>query len=525
MSIRTDYEEYLDKLETKHKKRRSKESFEAPPYLPFFAKGVLKQLFRGIYRWGITYAWLLVIATVVALWMIDERTYSVLFGLVVAAVNIGAIFHEPFRKGCMFVPDYLRRKKRLYVAQQKQKAIEFIEHTGLIKEGEFIKSSVEYMEEEDRYVLHWKDRIRGKTNESIARTLIDFKGNLGAVRAAIPRESKTVDSFDVIYYVKDPLDARQNRKEPASLDVEKMKVECAVDSFGTVVSIVLGGQSGMVVGGLPGSGKTAGVNSFGIPLAQSPHVNLSIIDGKGGDDWSAFAPIADTYLKGDEDLETVVQFLESHVGKMEARIRRLKKSIGKANFWNVSAETRMKAGLKFELLVIDECQGYFDEGGRTKDDRELIGKIKRLVSKIVKLGRSSGYFVILMTQKPTNDSIPTAIRDNCGLRIAFRLKKPAAEEAVLGEVDSEVRATDIPESRLGGAVLALESGQIEPVRFFYIEEEVQEKLLLKEGLSRGYVVPNEDDEGYGSNGGDVDIDDMEAEEEDGDFHWEEVEAR
>lgn len=89
---------------------------------------------------------------------------------------------------------------------------------------------------------------------------------------------------------------------------------------------------------------------------------------------------------------------------------------------------------------------------------------KRAVATIVRKGRSAGWCVMLLTQKPTADSIPTNIRDNCVVRFALRVITREAAEAVLGMIpDNDPKPTEIPSKRCGGAV-----GHTMSIRFDYL---------------------------------------------------------
>ena len=76
---------------------------------------------------------------------------------------------------------------------------------------------------------------------------------------------------------------------------------------------------------------------------------------------------------------------------------------------------------------------------------------------------------MLLTQKPTADSIPTNIRDNCVVRFALRVTTREAAEAVLGSIpDGDPKPTEIPSTRRGGAVVQAEDGHTQSVRFAYL---------------------------------------------------------
>ena len=224
--------------------------------------------------------------------------------------------------------------------------------------------------------------------------------------------------------------------------------------------------SGIVVGGVPGAGKSAGATLLTLPLLASPKASVAIFDGKGGMDWSWVEKAASLYNNDcDLDLETATDQLERLAQRCVEDLKSHPWSESDPDFWH----TRPSALHPFHLVVIDECQTLFDVTGRSKEDKALVERCKRAVATIVRKGRSAGWCVMLLTQKPTADSIPTNIRDNCVVRFALRVTTREAAEAVLGSIpDGDPRPTEIPAPRRGGAVVQGEDGHTQSVRFAYL---------------------------------------------------------
>lgn len=224
--------------------------------------------------------------------------------------------------------------------------------------------------------------------------------------------------------------------------------------------------SGIVVGGVPGAGKSAGATLLTLPLLASPKASVAIFDGKGGMDWSWAEKAASLYNNDcDLDLETATDQLERLAQRCVEDLKSHPWSESDPDFWH----TRPSALHPFHLVVIDECQTLFDVTGRSKEDKALVERCKRAVATIVRKGRSAGWCVMLLTQKPTADSIPTNIRDNCVVRFALRVTTREAAEAVLGSIpDGDPRPTEIPAPRRGGAVVQGEDGHTQSVRFAYL---------------------------------------------------------
>lgn len=437
---------------------------------------VLGSAFRAAWRLAITLSWFVVLMLVAASEVVLALVAVLGIGIAVASYWVPVL-----RKFAPFVADWYRYKKVLGARKQSQDALEFLFAANLISEQDLSEKppKARMFYEKGTIVFELKQALRGVPPHSFVAKAKEFEALLDAKRSVA--EPLSGGGVRITFYLTDPLDEAVVRTEVGAFDPEKMSVACAINSFGEERSITFGDSSGMVVGGIPGSGKTAGLTSFLLPMALSEYVDLSIIDGKGGADWTNYSDVAQTFISGDDDLVPIRDFLRDFYEEMVSRVATMKDLIGNSNFWNISAAERLAAGLRFKLLVIDECQGVFETAGRSKEEKELLGEIFRYLSAIVKRGRSAGFFAVFITQKPTAEALPTAIRDNAGLRIAFRLQTSQAENAVLGVSASDgiemPRAVEIPASRKGGAVIGTDSGGFEAVRFFYIPEKEQEQLL------------------------------------------------
>lgn len=363
------------------------------------------------------------------------------------------------------------------VPSNLDEANDFLRETSVVSETDATLYKALLTRQDDQVVLTINEGVRGKTPEDIIRAVSDYKTRWGArtVRSKIDG-----DKIEINFVIKDYLDEGKTIDYIPVLDEQKMSVVCATDAFGNPTTITFENTAGMVIAGIPGSGKTAGATSFLAPIAMSQDVDVSIIDGKGGSDWDAYRPIASNFIQGSENLEEIAVLLEDYVEEMNRRVAEQKEALGTSGFWAASPEVRRAAGYKFRLLIIDECQDLFGTG-KDKDERDLFARIERAAVKLIRKGRSSGTSVVFITQKATADAIPTSIRDNCALRIAFRLMNATAKIAILGEsISDDVNAPDpcrIPANRKGGAVMANEAGALTEVRFYYIPETILEGIM------------------------------------------------
>lgn len=236
---------------------------------------------------------------------------------------------------------------------------------------------------------------------------------------------------------------------------------------GLPAELTLRNQSGVVVGGVPGSGKTAGMTVIALVMLRAG-AHLHIIDGKGGDDWAWISSAATSFAR--DDISVVHEMLLSVQAAMRRRLASMRTEYGTSNFWNISAADRPP----LEVIIIDECQTFFDAKSvpADKEAKQKAAEITAIATDLVKKGRSAGYLIFVMTQKPTADSIPTALRDNCGVRVCFRVATIEAAKAVLGDVpDGSPSPVDIPRSRVGGAVIGRDDGTLAMCRFAYVSED------------------------------------------------------
>ena len=310
-------------------------------------------------------------------------------------------------------------------------------------------------------------QLTGVTDEFVEKKAKDGLGAMGA-------ETYKVDHLAPGHWLlhfyqttpKNPLDESKTIKASDLADWNGKTVVYGLTESGDFAKLSYNQTSGIVVGGVPGAGKSAGATLLTLPLLTSPKASVAIFDGKGGMDWSWAQRAASLYNNDcDLDLETATDQLESLAQRCVEDLKNHPWSADDPDFWHSGAS----ALHPFHLVVIDECQTLFDTTGRSKDDKALVERCKRAVATIVRKGRSAGWCVMLLTQKPTADSIPTNIRDNCVVRFALRVTTREASESVLGAIpDGDPTPTEIPSTRRGGAVVQGEDGHTVSVRFFYL---------------------------------------------------------
>lgn len=241
-------------------------------------------------------------------------------------------------------------------------------------------------------------------------------------------------TFELQLRVRDPLGT------PTVLSVvppsRGWELPLGVDERGALIGAPCSNLSGVVLGGVPGSGKTSWLTLMMASLASRNDVQWLLIDGKQGYDLEPLARRAYRYISGEAagDLEIVRAALQDVQALMRERLSISRDLYKHANLWSVGP-SRLHPAV---IVVVDECQSYLDAKSFTsKELKATAAEIDAIIRDLVKRGRSAGIMVVLSTQRPTADSIPTSTRDNCALRVCFSVRTRESATAVLGEFSAD----------------------------------------------------------------------------------------
>lgn len=257
--------------------------------------------------------------------------------------------------------------------------------------------------------------------------------------------------------------------QPVSEYVETLIMGEMADS--TVPWVLSLKATNLLIGGIPGSGKSGFLNALYAHLAIHRHIEIAGIDLKEGLEMQTWAPRLSAYA---EDQEEAVELLRAFHESFRQRVERMKE-LKIRNAWThpgfLGAENPVR------VLIIDECADLFDVESRSR--AHLADEAQMLLRKILRKGRAAGYVVVIATQKPTSDSIPTGVRDLCGTRIAYATgESEMSAFAILGasapSSDDFLSPTQIRSDQLGQAVVAAGRTLIR-VQTSWIEEDVIER--------------------------------------------------
>jgi S-DNA-T family DNA segregation ATPase FtsK/SpoIIIE len=196
------------------------------------------------------------------------------------------------------------------------------------------------------------------------------------------------------------------------------------DEYGADRFAELPRLGGITVGGLTGFGKTSLINGWLMQLAVNPAVQFALIDGKGAADLADWEPRS--WMFSGDELPAAAAALEDVHALMRARF-----AAGCRNLWH----TGPTEDTPLIVVVVDECHSFLDLEAVKGDKQaeQYVRTCRAMLGQLVRKGRAAMVLSVLLTQKPTGDSIPTFIRDNAGLGLCFATKTTEAAVAALGE--------------------------------------------------------------------------------------------
>lgn len=201
----------------------------------------------------------------------------------------------------------------------------------------------------------------------------------------------------------------------APLDLDGDAVHMGIDEHGKDFYLDTVGHSGCIVAGIPGSGKTVALRRLVQSFALDSANQVCVFDGKGTHDFNDLTSENVTVFSGTPDTNPeIVQELERLSLQLQER-----------------ASTGAVPGRV--VVVVDECQGFVPAKGLTSEEKEHREKAVKVLKDLVARGRSLGFLTVLSTQKPDSTTLPTVLRDNCGLRLCGSLRTSEGEKMVLGD--------------------------------------------------------------------------------------------
>jgi DNA segregation ATPase FtsK/SpoIIIE, S-DNA-T family len=175
----------------------------------------------------------------------------------------------------------------------------------------------------------------------------------------------------------------------------------------------------MIIAGSPGYGKSVLLKNITTSIVvRNPNiVKLTLIDLKGGLAFNRFKNLkqVDNVAKTPIEALTALQSVQEKMVKMIDYLL-------ENGFEDVK-----EAGINDRYFCI------IDEAADLTGEKEAI----EIVKDIARRGRGAGFRLIYATQYPTNETLPSQVRQNCDTRVCFMLQTNIASRAVLDDGGAE----------------------------------------------------------------------------------------
>ncbi len=237
--------------------------------------------------------------------------------------------------------------------------------------------------------------------------------------------------------------------------------------------------SNVLVGSMPGAGKTFALRTLLLAAALDPTAELWTFELKGSGDLSALEPIAHRYGSGVDDATigaclAALREVHKELERRAATIARLPRDVCPENKVTKQLAARRSLGLYPLVVAIDECQELFahPEHGTEAGD---------LCTAIIKRGRALGVILMLATQRPDAKSLPTGVSSNVGIRFCLRVMGQTENDMILGTsmYKNGYRATTFSARDKGIGYLVGATDEPRVARSAYLDGPTAERIVAR----------------------------------------------
>ena len=235
-----------------------------------------------------------------------------------------------------------------------------------------------------------------------------------------------------------------------------------------------------LLGSMPGQGKTSAVRVLVAAAALDPTCELWLHELKGTGDLDPFECCSHRFISGidDESIGYAAESLKMLRAEVERRAARLKK-LDRVTCPDrkTTREIANKRSLRLWPLMaaFDEVQNLFGHpkyGKQAGEDAVFI----------IKIGRALGVFLVLATQRPDKDSLPTGVSGNVSTRFCLKVAGQTENDMVLGTsaYKQGARATTFrPKVDAGLGYLKGEENAPRVVRTYYLNGDSTERVAKR----------------------------------------------
>jgi DNA segregation ATPase FtsK/SpoIIIE, S-DNA-T family len=240
-----------------------------------------------------------------------------------------------------------------------------------------------------------------------------------------------------------------------------------------------------LIGAAPGQGKTSAVRVVACSAALDPLVELWTHEQAGKGDLEPLAQVSHRYVSGldDESIAYAAESLRMLRAELDTRSRKLK-AIPKESRPDGKVTRAMAARRSMRLFplvaIFDEVQNVFmhdKHGAQAAEDAAYV----------IRLGRAYGVILVLATQRPDTNSLPTSVSGNVSIRFCLKVPGQVENDMILGTSaykNGYNAAVFRPKVDAGLGWLRAE-GDPQVVRTYYLDLEATGRIAERARVLRG----------------------------------------
>lgn len=240
----------------------------------------------------------------------------------------------------------------------------------------------------------------------------------------------------------------------------------------------------VTIGAMPRMGKTFALRQLMLAAALDVRAELHAYELKGTGDLSPLETVAHRYRAGDEDDDldyalAGMRALREELRRRTRAVRGLPRDVCQENKVTPELADRKQLRLHPIVIAVDECQMWFEHP--THGD-----ELEDICTDLVKRGPALGIMLMLATQRPDADSLPTGISANVSTRFCLKVLGQTENDMVLGTsmYKNGVRATQFSRADKGIGYLVGEGDDAKIVRSVYLDAVAADKIVARARLAR-----------------------------------------
>jgi S-DNA-T family DNA segregation ATPase FtsK/SpoIIIE len=211
-----------------------------------------------------------------------------------------------------------------------------------------------------------------------------------------------------------------------------------VDPRGRVVALPLI-FNGFVVGSVPRQGKTFLSRNLVAPAILDPYCDVTVLGAKSSD-WEHAEGVCVSYCAGEGDtpmVEYAVAALRRLVDEAQAAYDAIRALPERDRPDGKITPELQRRGFRPHVIVLEEAQNIFGHRDETGTKRSPLAKSALFyATQLAKVGPAAGYILIIATQRPSAEVIPTDLRDILSIHIALKVNDRASSDTILGDYRS-----------------------------------------------------------------------------------------